>query len=110
MRQFYYLVGLELSCRSKLLGHALLTFGDFYTILVETKGIINGRLMNLLYDEISREPFTPNRLLCGRTLHYQRIWILVLVILIKIRHHMQKDFGIFCKSLIISDHVGIMNI
>ena len=65
---FERLVGTVKRCLRKILGTARLTFDELYTVLVETEGIINGRPMTYLYDEINCEPLTPNHLLFGRKL------------------------------------------
>ena len=62
------LVGLVKSCIKKVISRARLSFEELNTVIVEVKGILNGRPLTYLSDEEYCSSLTPNHLMYGRSL------------------------------------------
>ena len=54
-------------CLKKSLGTARVTYEELLTVIVETEGILNSRLLTYVSDEM-RDPLTPSQLVIGRRL------------------------------------------
>ena len=62
------LVGLVKSCIKKVISRARLSFEELNTVIVEVKGILNGRPLTYLSAEEYCSSLTPNHLMYGRSL------------------------------------------
>ena len=63
------MIAIVKSSLKKVFGKVYLTYLELYTMLTETKNIMNSRPLNYLNEDQFLKSLTPNHLIYGRSLH-----------------------------------------